>query len=186
LSLAATHFSGTGRLLLALAGAILLSAGALVLPSRAAAGGLYETYAIQGYEVWYAPTVGTFVGTGAGTDGFGAALDLNAWHARIEHDELLIPSGRVTGGKATLYRLDGVRIEGYFSDGLATQTYPGPECTTEYHTVTGTLRDVTSSARPGVTGVGHFSATLVHYRAHVFGSCYAYSASVSGTITVWI
>jgi len=164
----------------------MLTSGALMLPSRAAAAGLYETYAIHGYEVWYAPTVGTFVGTGAGRDGFGSSFELNAWHASIEHDELLIPSGRVTGGKASLYRLDGVRIEGYFSEGLATQTYPGPECSTEYHTVTGTLRDVTSSARPGEVGVGQFSATLVHYRAHVFGACYAYSASVSGTITVWI
>ena len=183
---ASRSITGANRLLVALAGALALIATGLMSPARAAAAGLYETYAIQGYEVWYAPTVGTFVGTGAGTNGFGEALELNAWHARIEHDEVLIPSGNINGGKASLLRLDGVEIEGTFSEGTATQSYPGPECTTEYHTVTGTLADVTSSALPGRLGVGYFNATLVHYRAHVFGACYAYSASVNGTITVWI
>jgi hypothetical protein len=180
------HGQAFSALTRALAAALVLIVAALVVPSRVAAYGLYETYAIKGYEVWYAPTVGTFVGTGAGTDGFGASLDLNAWHAAIEHEEVLIPSGRVTGGKATLYRLDGVVVTGYFEDGVATQAHAGPGCTTEYHTVIGSLRDVTSSALPDQLGVGYFNATLVHYRTHVFGRCYAYSASVSGTITVWI
>ncbi len=171
---------------MALVAALILAATGLMLPARAAAVGLYESYAINGYEVWYAPTTGTFMGTGAGMNGFGEALELNAWHARIDHDEVLIPSGNITGGKATLYRLDGVSIEGYFAEGLATQTYAGPDCTTEYHTVTGRLEDVTSSALPGQVGVGYFNATLTHYRAFVFGACYAYSASVNGTITVWI
>ena len=186
MALASRHVTGVNRFLLALAGALVLIVAGLVLPARAAAASVYESYAIQGYEVWYAPTAATFVGTGAGTDGLGEALELNAWHARIEHDEVLIPSGNITGGKATLLRLDGVTIEGYFADGVATQSYPGPDCTTEYHTVTGTLHDVTSSALPGQVGVGYFNATLVHYRAFVFGACYAYSASVNGTITVWI
>ena len=186
MALSSRHPAGVNRLFVALGGALILILSVLALPARASAVGLYETYAIQGYEVWYAPTVGTFMGTGAGTNGFGAALELNAWHARIEHDEVLIPSGNITGGKATLYRLDGVRVEGYFTDGVATQTYAGPDCTTEYHSVSGSLTNVTSSAVPGAVGVGYFSATLVHYRAHVFGSCYAYSASVNGSITVWI
>ena len=175
-----------GRVVVSITAALVLSAGALALPSRVSAGTLYESYSIHGYEVWYAPTMGTFVGTGAGINGFGASIELNAWHASIEHSEVLIPSGLVTGGTATLYRLDGVVVQGRFSEGIATQTYAGPGCTTEYHAVTGTLRDVTSSALPGAVGVGHFSATLAHYRAHIFGSCYAYSASVTGTITVWI
>ena len=52
--------------------------------------------------------------------------------------------------------------------------------------VTGLLTGVTSTAVPGVTGMGMFDATLTHYRASLFGRWISYSASVEGPLSIVI
>ena len=138
-----------------------------------------DVYVLGGYEVWFTPTVGRFVGAGYWTGG-----ELSAWYSSIEHTVSVSPTGRVTGGWATLYRSDGVWISGTFSDGIVEQTNDGPGCTNETHTVTGVMYDVTRSDSAGSNGAGIFDATLTHYRTWLFGYCMAYSASVAGTVTV--
>jgi hypothetical protein len=155
--------------------ALLLAA--LIAPS-AARGAEQETYSLTGYEVWFTPTVGTFVGAGHGTGG-----ELAAWHAAIEHSVVVSPSGTITGGWATLYRVDGVRLGGYFDGGWLELTNEGAGCTNEEHAVSGTLSDVWRSDS-GARGTGQLDATLVHYRAWIFGRCISYSASVTATITL--
>lgn len=168
-------------------GALVLGV-ALLVPSASVASGAtqrvlaIERYELHGYEVWFAPTVGTFVGTGSPSES--TISRLSAWHASIAHTEIMSPTGRITGGMATLYRVDGIWIHGTFTDGFARQIDAGNDCTSERHEVTGVLTGVTKSDAPGAVGVGFFDATLVHYRAFVFGRCYSYSASVTGSITI--
>ena len=159
------------------AAAMALLLAVLAAPA-AVRGAVYETYSLTGYEVWFTPTVGTFVGTGRGTAG-----ELAAWHSSIEHSVVVNPTGTITGGWATLYRLDGVRISGWFSEGSLQQTNDGPGCTNESHTVTGRLAGVTRSDT-GAVGTGVFQSTLVHYRAWLFGRCISYWVSVNGTISL--
>ena len=171
-----THARGArlGRLG-ALATALLLAAFAA---PGAVHGAVYESYSLTGYEVWFSPTVGTFVGTGRGTAG-----ELAAWHSSIEHSVVVNPTGTITGGWATLFRVDGVRISGWFSEGSLQQTNDGPGCTNESHTVTGRLSSV-SRSDTGAVGTGVFHATLEHHRVWLFGRCISYSASVNGTISL--
>ena len=158
----------------------LLAAFAFAAPVNASATTfLYEAYDLTGYQVAYAPDRGTFVGVGSGSAG-----NLSAWYTQVDHSLVITPAGTVTGGTATLHRADGVTMSGRFSGGTVWMTYDGPNCTNESHEVRGTLTDVTRSDRPGETGIGYFSATLKHYRAWIFGSCYSYSAKVTGTISV--
>ncbi len=155
--------------------ALLLAALAGPSVARASA---QETYSLTGYEVWFTPTVGTFVGTGSGTDGASAG-----WQAAIEHSVVISPTGTITGGWATLYRTDGVQVGGYFTGGAIQLVNDGAGCTVETHVVQGTLANVWRSNSPAVTG-GLFEGTLVHYRAWIFGQCITYSASVTATITL--
>jgi hypothetical protein len=149
------------------------------LPS-AAAEAQPDTYSMTGYEVYYAPDQAIFVGTGAGLDG---PRELSGWYTSVYHT-LSVSPGNVTGGGATLQRIDGVRIDGAFSGGDVAQTNPGYDCTTETHVVTAQLVNVTRSDVPGVVGTGVLTATLTHYHAWAFGTCYAYSARVDATIAV--
>ena len=164
------------RLALALIAAFAFAAPA---SASAATSSLYETYDLTGYEVWYAPTTGTFVGVGSGTAG-----EISAWYTSVDHDAVIIPNGRVTGGSAALQRVDGVRMTGEFSGGTVWQTNDGPGCTNDEFQMTGTVANVTRSDRPGDTGYGYFTATLKHYRAWIFGDCYSYSAKVTGTFSI--
>lgn len=138
-----------------------------------------DVYVLAGYEVWFTPTVGRFVGAGYWTGG-----ELSAWYSSIEHTNSVSPTGRVTGGWAALYRSDGVWITGTFSDGTVVQTNDGAGCTNETHTVSGVMHDVMRSDSTGSNGAGIFDATLTHYRTWLFGYCMAYSASVAGTVTI--
>jgi hypothetical protein len=140
---------------------------------------VYESFEVTGWEVFYAPDAATFVGTGGE-----ASTKLSTWYATIGHTLSVIPTGRITGGSASLMKVDGDRVHGDFVDGFVRQTNPGPGCTTETHVVTGLLTNVTLSSAPAVTGIGLFDATLTHYRAWLFGDCYSYSASVRGTISI--
>jgi hypothetical protein len=159
--------------------AALLSAGmlaaALAGPTLASEATV-ERYALRGYEVFYSPTMAVFAGTSSD-----AGADLSAWYAPIEHSVVINPSGTITGGYATLYRPDGVRLSGQFSGGTVVLLDPGANCTTEYHAVDGDLVDVSRSDGSAM-GSGVFSATLVHHRAWIFGRCLSYAASVEGSI----
>jgi hypothetical protein len=165
----------------ALALAALGIALALPLPAAAAAPET-DTYSMTGYEVYYAPDQAVFVGTGAGLDG---PRELSGWYTSVYHT-LSVSPGNVTGGWATLQRIDGVRIDGAFSRGDVAQTNPGYDCTTETHVVTANLANVTRTDQPGLVGTGLLTATLTHYHAWIFGTCYAYSARVDATITVTV
>ncbi len=147
--------------------------------NAAGSSSLYESYDLTGYEVWFTPTTGTFVGVGTGSAG-----NLSAWYTAIDHSIVISPTGTIDGGRAVLQRADGVRMEGRFNGGTVWQTYDGPNCTNEEHQVAGTVTDVTRTDRPGETGVGYFTATLKHFRAWLFGTCYSYSASVNGTFSI--
>jgi hypothetical protein len=147
----------------------------------AAAAATTETYTMGGYEVFYAPDHAVFVGTGSGS---GGPLELSGWYTSVYHSLVVVPSGEVTGGSAVLQRIDGVQIRGDILSGEAVQTNPGANCTTETHAVTAILDNVTRSDTPGKTGTAVLMATLTHYHVWVFGTCYAYSARVDGSITV--
>jgi hypothetical protein len=171
------QWRGARRARIGLAVAVLLAlplAGAGV-----ARGAASESYSLNGYEIWFTPTVGTFVGTGRGTGG-----ELAGWSSVIEHSLVVSPSGTITGGWATLYRLDGVRISGQFIGGTLRLTNDGPGCTNESHAVTGRLARISRSDSASV-GIGVFRATLVHYRTWLFGRCLTYSASVGGEISLY-
>src|SRR3954454_19367051 len=150
---------------------------AVPLPAAAAAPET-DTYSMTGYEVYYAPDQAVFVGAGAGLDG---PRELSGWYTSVYHT-LSVSPGNVTGGSATLQRIDGVRIDGTFSGGDVAQTNPGYDCTTETHIVTANLENVMRTDQPGVMGTGVLTATLTHYHAWIFGTCYAYSARVDATI----
>ena len=171
-------FSRTARLAPAAIAALLLVSGPV---NAATTSQTYEIYALQGYEVWFTDTVGTFMGAGTGSAG-----DLSGWYTSVEHSVAISPTGSVTGGRAVLQRLDGVRMDGTFSDGYVWQTNDGAGCTNESHQVIGTVTGLTRSDRPGETGVAFFNATLVHFRTMLFNRCYAYSASVTGTFSILI
>jgi hypothetical protein len=136
---------------------------------------------MTGYEVYFGADHAVFVGTGAGTQ----PTDLSGWYTSVYHT-LSVSPGSITGGSATLQRVDGVQISGDFSGGDVAQTYPGYNCTTETHAVTALMNDVTRTDMPGATGTAVMMATLTHYHTWFFGTCYTYSARVDATITVII
>ena len=173
-----TRHGRSARLALALVAAFAFAAPATTMAATTTTS-LYETYDLTGYEVWYAPTQGTFVGVGSGTAG-----EISAWYTSVEHDAVIIPSGHVNGGTAVLQRVDGVRMTGRFSGGNVWQTSDGPGCTNDEFQLFGTVADLTRSDRPGDSGYGYFTATLKHYRAWMFGDCYSYSAKVTGTFSI--
>jgi hypothetical protein len=158
--------------------ALLLAPAALPGPAAAAN---VDTYRLSGYEVYFGADHAVFVGAGAGD---GGPLDLTGWYTSVYHTLEVVPSGQVTGGDAALERVDGVQIRGDINGGEAVQTSPGYDCTTETHAVTAFLANVTRTDMPGKTGTAVLMATLTHYHAWVFGSCYTYSARIDGTITV--
>ena len=151
---------------------------AIPVATRAAT---YEVYTLRGFEIWFTPTIGTFVGVGDGSD-----ARLSGWYTSIEHTVAITPTGFITGGNATLQRVDGVRMAGTFSTGIVRQLVDGAGCTNELHEVVGSVHGLTRSDRPGETGAGHFQATLEHHRAWAFGGCYSYSATVNGTFAIAI
>jgi len=133
-----------------------------------------------GYEIYYAPDLGVFAGTGAGYDG---PRELSGWYTNVYHT-LDIAPGNVTGGSAGLQRIDGVQINGDFSGGDVSEANPGDNCTDQSFVVNAQMVNVTRTDEMGAFGTATLNATLTHYRAWVWGTCYTYSARVDGTITV--
>ena len=166
-----------GRIGLVAAAALAIQ---LVIPFATQAA-TYEVYALRGFEIWFTPTVGTFVGVGSASD-----ARLSGWFTQVEHSPSITPTGSITGGTASVQRVDGVRMEGKFSTGTVRQLIDGAGCTNERHEVIGSVYGLTRSDRPGETGVGYFHATIDHHRVWAFGDCYSYSATVEGTFTVAI
>ncbi len=165
---------GPARLFL---GVIILAAA--LVPSGTALADVSGNYTILGAEVWATHTVGTFVGAAQGSSG-----DVATWGARIEHTVRTQPSGKITGGWATLYTSELHRIHGRFSHGtLRLVDDGGGNCGDLLHSVKGRLVDVTRSDSD-VTGTGRLEGILIHYRVEILGMCVPYSASVSGSITL--
>jgi hypothetical protein len=141
----------------------------------------YEVYSLRGFEIWFTPTVGTFVGVGESS-----LSRLSGWHTSIEHTPSISPAGSITGGTATLQRVDGVHMQGTFSSGTVSQILDGAGCTNELHEVVGSVYGLRRSDRPSDVGAGYFRATLEHHRTWIFGDCYSYSATVNGSFAVVI
>ena len=151
------------RVLLTLVLASLFAA--LVAPTAASAS-TSETYSMVGYEIYYAPDLGVFAGTGAGYDG---PRELSGWYTDVFHTPDIAP-GNVTGGSAALQRIDGVQINGDFSGGDVVQTNPGDGCADQTFVVSAQLVNVARTDVPGGLGTAMLNATLTHYRAWVWGA----------------
>ena len=78
-----------------------------------------------GYEVYFGRIRASSRAPAAGYDG---PRELSGWYTAVYHT-LDIAPGNVTGGSATLQRVDGVQINGDFSGGDVAQTNPGDGCT---------------------------------------------------------
>jgi hypothetical protein len=136
-------------------------------------------YAITGVEVWATDKVATFAGAAEGASG-----DVAAWTARIEHTIKTQPLGRITGGSATVVTSGLHAIGGRFSRGtLRLVDDGGPDCGNLKHSVKARLVDVVRS-NSGRLGTGTLHATLIHYRVKILGLCFAWSASVSGWMSL--
>jgi hypothetical protein len=137
-----------------------------------------RAYAITGIEVWATDTVATFAGKAEGRSG-----EVGAWAASIEHTVQTQPSGKITGGWATIVTSDVRVINGRFSRGtLRLVDGGGSNCGNLKHVVKARLVDVIRS-NSGSKGTGMLQATLIHYRVKILGMCIAWSASVNGMIT---
>ena len=154
---------------------------ATVLPAAGSAAPASTSFRIVGYEYAFTSTVGSFAGTGAGNAG-----DTGAWNARVEHDPLGSTPTYVNGGDfqmATTSPAGSVDfVDGTFAyhGGMITTVDVGANCTNQKFTVTGTLRNVSTSTSTG--GSGQFEATLTHYRLRLFGHCIIYKARVAGGV----
>lgn len=158
---------------------VALAAVLLSLLAAPGASAATETYAVGGYEIWPTAYAATFVGTTR--DPAGA---WGGWRATIEHSGVISPTGSISGGRAELLLTDRSSIRATVSGGTVTLVGGSEtECAAMTHEVSADLVDVVRGGRSTV-GTGTLSATLVHYRAWVFGRCLTYSASVDGTIAL--
>ena len=138
-----------------------------------------DVYAIAGYEVWPTAYVATFVGTTRDPAG-----SWGGWRASIEHSGVISPTGSISGGSAELVLADTSTIRARVAGGSVTLVAGSEtDCAAMTHQVDGALVDVVRGGRSTV-GTGTLTATLVHYRAWLFGRCLTYSASVDGTIAL--
>lgn len=156
---------------------VLALIAAVLIASPVAAATVSDRYAISGYEYYATSTQGRFAGTATGSSG-----DSATWNAVVNHTPLTT-TATITGGSADLYSSNLVHVHGVFSGGTVTLASEEAGCGTQTYDVTGKLAKVTRSDSHR-KGSGLFAATLTHYRTSVLGSCVAYSASVSGTITL--
>jgi hypothetical protein len=157
-------------LFLIMAGA-LLSAGA----DRASASTTH-TDTVNGSEVAYTSTQGTFTGYATG--------DLPGSWAAVIHHTVLSPDASITGGSftlATVIHWIPRTVDGTFAaGGTVTRFYREPGCGIQRYAVEDDLVNV--GVAGGGSGSGHVSATLTHYRHSVLGHCVAYAATIAGTV----
>jgi hypothetical protein len=140
---------------------------ALAIPFGTITGSTTVTYGVRGIEIHATATQGTFTGIAWAAD------DLGTWTAVVQHTGFDAErNSTITGGTFTL---DGRSrdVSGTLTSGAVTFTSADPGCGREFFSVEGamTLRD---------GGTGSFSATLVHYRAQLFGRCITYWATIRG------
>ena len=74
-------------------------------------------------------------------------------------------------------------MNGSIAGGSVTQLSGFNGCGNEDYTVVGTLSSVGLAGGPR-KGTGTLNITLTHYQASVFGYCFTYGASVTGTISL--
>jgi hypothetical protein len=94
-------------------------------------------------------------------------------------------SAAITGGDFHLATYLGGRlaaVTGDFTGGTVTQLSGFTGCVNQRYAVNGVLGDVGSGSVG--SGTGTLVATLTHYRTKIFGHCVAYSASVSGSLSL--
>jgi hypothetical protein len=153
----------------ALVGAVLLSGGGV------ASAATTRTDTVQGAEVAYTSTQGTFTGYADG--------DLaGAWTAVINHT-VLSPNATITGGTLTLLTVIHwlpATVEGTFADGgTVTRVSQQAGCGDQKYAVKDKLVHVGAD---GGSGTGDVSATLTHHRHRILGRCVAYAATITGTV----
>lgn len=162
----------------AIVAGVLTAAALAALPAAAEAAPASTTFQIQGAEVAFTSTRGTFVGRGLGNVG-----DRGAWKAVVDHTPLSSLPAAITGGRFTMATLGPTAtpdfVVGTFTGGTIAVVNPGLGCTNQTYDVSGDVGDVTTSTTSG--GTGSFDVLLTHYRVRFFGRCVSYAATVTGT-----
>jgi hypothetical protein len=155
-------------------------AAVAALPGSAQAAPASTTFQVEGAEIAFTSTRGTFVGRGLGNAG-----DRSAWKAVVDHTPLSSLPAAITGGRFTMASLGPTAtadfVTGTFTGGTIAVINPGLGCTNQTFDVSGDLGSVATSTSSG--GSGSFDVVLTHYRVRLFGRCVSYAATVSGTAT---
>jgi hypothetical protein len=148
------------------------------LPAAAEAAPASTTFQVQGAEIAFTSTRGTFVGRGLGSAG-----DRSAWKAVVDHTPLSSLPATITGGRFTMATLSSTStpdfVVGNFTGGTIAVVDPGLGCTNQTFDVSGDVGGVTTTTTSG--GSGSFDVLLTHYRVRLFGRCVSYAATVTGT-----
>lgn len=154
------------------------AASLAALPAAAEAAPVSTTFQVQGAEIAFTSTRGTFVGRGLGNAG-----DRSTWKAVVDHTPLSSMPAAITGGSFSMTTLSPTFrpdfVVGTFTGGTITVVNPGLGCTNQTFDVSGDVGSVRTSTTTG--GSGSFDVVLTHYRTRIFGSCVTYGATVSGT-----
>lgn len=156
---------------------VLAAAAALVISPASAIAATTYSDSVSGYEYAATSTQGSFAGAASG------ALP-GAWSATVDHTPLGT-SATITGGDfhlATYVHGTPTAVTGDFTGGTVKQLSGFTGCVNQQYAVNGVLGDVGFGSAG--SGTGTFAATLMHYRAKVFGYCVTYSASVSGSLSL--
>jgi hypothetical protein len=150
---------------------------AIAVSATGAAAATTQTDTVKGTEVGFTSTQGSFAGYASGDRP-------GTWEATINHT-VLSPNATITSGTFTLYTVIGWSVKpvnGTFAyGGSVVQTYQATGCGIQRYAVRDKLVNVGVN---GGTGTGYVSATLTHYRTSVLGHCVAYSATITGTVTL--
>ncbi|MEO6397534.1 MAG: hypothetical protein ABIP13_03605 [Tepidiformaceae bacterium] len=156
---------------------VVFTATALVASPVSASKGLTDR--VSGFETYASSNEGRFVGTATG--------DLpGTWSAVVIHDQLSGASpALITDGSFDLetFRAGSpVTVSGAIAGGTVTQVSGFSGCANQQYAVVGTFDPVSISGGQQ-DGKGTFRLTLTHYRTSVFGYCFPYSATVTGSVS---
>ena len=170
------------RRTLSLLAVVLTAATLFASPAGAKGPHLKQTYydEVSGIETYATSTEGRFSGVATG--------ELpGAWQAVVIHDPLngSVPAA-ITGGSvalATVIAGSAATENGSIAGGSVTQLTGFSGCGNESYAVVGTLSSVGLAGAPR-RGTGTLDITLTHYQTSVFGYCFTYGASVTGTISL--
>jgi hypothetical protein len=157
---------------------VVAAASLATLPAAAEAAPASTTFQVQGAEIAFTSTRGTFVGRGVGNAG-----DRGGWKAVVDHTPLSSQPASITGGRFTMATVSSTFttdfVAGTFTGGTISVVDPGLGCTNQTFDVSGDLGGVTTSTSSA--GTGSFDVLLTHYRVRLFGNCVSYAATVTGT-----